>query len=111
MHDFRGKTVLVTGALGSLGRVQSQAFAAAGASVILVDRPENEAAGAAFASDLRGRYVGQDLNDLAGSEARFSGEDVDVLVNNAARIINRPFEHFSLTEYEDQIRVNSSAAV
>ena len=35
---------------------------------------------------------------------------IDILINNAALIINRPFEEFSLTEYEDQIRVNSSAA-
>ena len=35
---------------------------------------------------------------------------IDILINNAALIINRPFEGFSLEEYEDQIRVNSSAA-
>jgi NAD(P)-dependent dehydrogenase (short-subunit alcohol dehydrogenase family) len=29
---------------------------------------------------------------------------VDVLINNAALIINAPFETFSLAEYEDQIR-------
>ena len=33
-----------------------------------------------------------------------------MLINNAALIINKPFEEFSLDEYEDQIRVNSSAA-
>ena len=35
---------------------------------------------------------------------------IDILVNNAALIINKPFESFSLEEYEDQVRVNSSAA-
>jgi NAD(P)-dependent dehydrogenase (short-subunit alcohol dehydrogenase family) len=35
---------------------------------------------------------------------------ISILINNAALIINRPFEEFSLLEYEDQIRVNSSAA-
>ena len=37
-------------------------------------------------------------------------DGIDILINNAALIINKPFEDFSLTEYEDQIRVNSSAA-
>ena len=35
---------------------------------------------------------------------------IDVLVNNAALIVNKPFEAFSLDEYEEQVRVNSSAA-
>jgi len=35
---------------------------------------------------------------------------IDILVNNAAMIINRPFESFSITEYEEQLRVNAGAA-
>ena len=35
---------------------------------------------------------------------------IDILINNAALIINKPFEEFSLQEYEEQVRVNSSAA-
>ena len=33
----------------------------------------------------------------------------DVLINNAALIINRPFMDFSIAEYEEQMRVNASA--
>jgi NAD(P)-dependent dehydrogenase (short-subunit alcohol dehydrogenase family) len=60
-------------------------------------------------------YVGQDLGDLAGSEAavrKLAAEHggIDILINNAALIINKPFEEFSLDEYEEQVRVNSSAA-
>ena len=52
---------------------------------------------------------------MAGTEAtaRSIAEEydgVDILINNAALIINRPFEAFSLEEYEEQVRVNSSAA-
>ncbi|MFP3526375.1 SDR family NAD(P)-dependent oxidoreductase, partial [Pantoea sp. SIMBA_072] len=35
---------------------------------------------------------------------------IDVLVNNAALVIMKPFEQFSIEEYEDQVRINSSAA-
>ena len=35
---------------------------------------------------------------------------IDVLVNNAALVIFKPHEEFTIAEYEDQVRVNSSAA-
>jgi NAD(P)-dependent dehydrogenase (short-subunit alcohol dehydrogenase family) len=109
----------LTGALGSLGRAQAETLAAAGASMILWDRPDRPD-GLQFAADLAARtgarcdYVGLDLNDLKASDAKARGlveerAGIDILVNNAALIINRPFEAFSLEEYEDQIRINSSA--
>ena len=108
-----GQTVLLTGALGTLGRAQAIMFARAGASLLLLDRPDALDAGTAVAASLGARYIGLDLGDLAGSEKAIKqlAEDtpIDVLVNNAALIINRPFEDFSLEDYEDQIRVNSSA--
>lgn len=116
MFPLSGKTVLLTGALGSLGRAQSRALVDAGATLLLLDRP-GHAEAEAFTAGLGGkaRYVGQDLNDLPALRAmagRLSAEGggIDILVNNAALIINRPFEDFSIEEYEDQIRVNSSAA-
>ena len=45
---------------------------------------------------------------MAGLAAAHDG--IDILINNAALIINKPFEDFSLQEYEDHLRVNSSAA-
>lgn len=55
-------------------------------------------------------WIGVDLNDLAATQAKVAPADpFDILVNNAAMIINKPFEDFSLEEYEEQLRVNSSA--
>jgi len=115
-----GKTALLTGALGTLGRAQATTLAKAGARMLLLDRPD-AASGIGFAGEIAGatggeaHFVGQDLNDLAGSEAavrrladRHGG--IEILINNAALIINRPFEEFALQEYEEQVRVNSSAA-
>jgi NAD(P)-dependent dehydrogenase (short-subunit alcohol dehydrogenase family) len=120
MKSLVGRVALLTGALGSLGRAQAETLAAAGASMILWDRPDRPD-GLQFATDLAARtgarcdYVGLDLNDLKASDAKARGlveerAGIDILVNNAALIINRPFEAFSLEEYEDQIRINSSAA-
>jgi NAD(P)-dependent dehydrogenase (short-subunit alcohol dehydrogenase family) len=115
-----GKTALLTGALGTLGQAQARALADAGARLFLLDRPEMQngksfADAAASGAKSVASYVGQDLGDLAGSEAairKLAAEHggIDILINNAALIINKPFEEFSLEEYEEQVRVNSSAA-
>ena len=120
MPELTGKTVLLTGALGTLGRAQADRLARAGAGLLLLDRPgaaggDAFAAGVAAAHGVPATYIGEDLNDLAGAASRVAAlsdeyDGIDILINNAALIINKPFEDFSLTEYEDQIRVNSSAA-
>lgn len=120
MTSLTNKVALLTGALGSLGQAQAHALARAGATVIPWDRPgrpegDEFAQSLAKISGAQTRYVGVDLNALSKTDAaaRTLAEDyggIDILINNAALIINRPFEGFSLEEYEDQIRVNSSAA-
>lgn len=119
MTEFAGKTVLITGALGTLGTAQTEAFAAHGARLLLLDLPadprgDKRADEVAARHGVDARYVGQDLGDLKGSEGlvrRLSDElgGIDVLVSNAALIINKPFEEFSIDEYEDQMRVNAAA--
>ncbi len=110
-----GKSVLLTGALGTLGRAQAALLADAGATLYLLDLPGAADAGERLAGTIgRGaRYIGLDLNDLAGAEAAIRAlaatDAIDVLINNAAMIINRPFEDFSIDEYEDQLRVNASS--
>jgi NAD(P)-dependent dehydrogenase (short-subunit alcohol dehydrogenase family) len=113
MREFEGRTVLITGALGTLGTAQTEAFAERGASLILLDHPNAEN-GPERAAAAGARYLAQDLGDLKASEARIRAlsDDVggiDVLISNAAVIINKPFEEFSIEEYEQQLRINSAA--
>jgi NAD(P)-dependent dehydrogenase (short-subunit alcohol dehydrogenase family) len=120
MTVLSGKTVLLTGALGSLGRAQALTLAGAGARMLLLDRP-GMADGETFAAEIGSEtgvetiYVGQDLGDLHGAKLRTAelGErydGIDILINNAALIINKPFMEFSLDDYEEQLRVNAAAA-
>jgi NAD(P)-dependent dehydrogenase (short-subunit alcohol dehydrogenase family) len=106
------KHVLLTGALGSLGKAQARRLYAAGACLTLLDRPELTEDGQTFAATLgKTQYLGVDLKKLDGLTSAIADVPaVDVLINNAALIINKPFKDFSIVEYEDQIRVNSSAA-
>lgn len=116
MGVLDGRRALITGGLGTLGRAMASRFAAGGCAVTVLDRPES-ADGASRAAALGSgvAFFGCDLNRLAETEAavrELAAESggFDILVNNAALIINKPHESFSLEEYEDQIRVNSSAA-
>ncbi|MFN8682366.1 SDR family oxidoreductase [Paracoccus sp. P2] len=116
MGQLAGKIALITGALGTIGQALVQRFAAEGARVIAADRPDAADAEATLANLADGvRYFGCDLNDLAGTEAAAAAlaEEVggiDILVNNAATVVNKGHEAFSIAEYEEEIRVNSSAA-
>ena len=116
MADLKGRKVLLTGGLGSLGRAQATKLSTEGARIVVLDRPDSTNAEARVAELGKNvSFLGCDLNDLKSAQKIVAGaaEDIggfDILINNAALIINRPYEEFSLEEYEDQIRVNSSAA-
>jgi NAD(P)-dependent dehydrogenase (short-subunit alcohol dehydrogenase family) len=106
MTVLAGKHALVTGGLGCIGQAMMQAFLAAGARVTVLDRPGLDATALPNGTG----WLDVDLNDLAGALARVAAAGpFDILVNNAALIINQPFAACTLEDYEDQIRVNSSA--
>ncbi len=112
---FAGKKVLITGALGTLGQALLGRFAAEGAEVYAWDRPDSPNAQDTLDRIAHGvTYVGEDLNDLAATQARaidLANEvgGFDILVNNAAYVTNKPHEDFSIEHYEEEIRINSSA--
>ncbi len=102
--QLSAKHALITGGLGSIGAALAAAFATAGARVTVLDRPD------AIAPTSCG-WLGVDLNDPARAQVEVAGAGpFDILINNAALIINRPFEEFSLQEYDQQMRVNASSA-
>lgn len=89
--SFSGKSVLITGGAGGIGRATAKAFAAAGARLTIVDR-DGEAA-AAVAAELRGNggeatSVEADVTQAAdvrkyveAAKAAYGG--IDVFFNNA----------------------------
>jgi NAD(P)-dependent dehydrogenase (short-subunit alcohol dehydrogenase family) len=102
--DLTGKHALITGGLGSIGKALATAFAEAGAKVTVLDLPD--------ATPPKGHgWLGVDLGNPAQAQTHVAAAGpFDILVNNAAMIINKPFEEFSIEEYEAQMQVNSAAA-
>ncbi|MFJ3104991.1 3-hydroxybutyrate dehydrogenase [Streptomyces sp. NPDC086835] len=93
--DLGGRTALVTGAAGGIGRACTLRLAAAGAKVRAVDRDaEGLAALAAESEGLAGAVEPYllDLTDLDAAEAAAAG--TDILVNNAGLQLVRPIEDF-----------------
>jgi len=108
-----GQVAVITGGARGIGLATSQAFAAAGARVVLVDRDADEAKTAAstlgnaesHALDVtREADVDRFFDDLAARTGR-----VDILVNNAGASIRKPTTELSKAEWDTVIAVNQTA--
>jgi NAD(P)-dependent dehydrogenase (short-subunit alcohol dehydrogenase family) len=117
--SFHGRTVLVTGAAGGLGRALALEFAANGARIVALDR--DEAGLDSLRAELEGRgaaclAAACDVTDaeaceravVAGVE-RFGG--LDVLVNNAGMSHRSAFERTDLAVIRRVMEVNFFGAV
>jgi 3-hydroxybutyrate dehydrogenase len=85
-YGLQGKTVLITGAAGGIGSALARAFAAQGARLMLLDRPDT--ALPALSAELDATAAACDLNDAAqvariAAQVRKRWGTLDVLVNNA----------------------------
>lgn len=112
-----GRSVVVTGAAGGLGRAFALSFAGAGARVGVADR---DAAGAretvALVERTGGRAVALevDVSDLASTEAMAARAaqtlgGIDALVNNAgvyATLTRKPFFEIPVEEWDRVMAVN-----
>lgn len=105
--NLQGKTVLVTGAAGGFGRRTSEWLAKAGACVIATDIDGDGAAETArlcsalgnqawgFAHDVTSE---QDWQRVIKQVGELAGGRLDGLVNNAGRMLTKPFLRTSVAE-------------
>lgn len=109
-----GRTVLITGAGGGLGRAYALAFAAEGAAVVVNDiRREAAETVAAEITGAGGRALANsgDITTMAGAQAIVDAAvaafgEVHVLVNNAGVLRDRMFLSLSEDDWDAVMRVH-----
>ena len=123
-YDFsslNGKTAIITGGAGILGKHFSKGLASCGSHVVIVDLNKNEAE--ILASDLTRRYGQQcisiecdvsepaSVNSMVAEVVKQFG-DIHVLHNNAAskssdlEAFFAPFEEYTLDQWREVAKVN-----
>lgn len=112
--DLLGRTILVTGGAGDLGRATARLLAAHGASVVIADiRPPDEAQ--ARLPELGGGeaapYVQVDVRQRSSVEALFFALDdlhmqPDTVICNAGVVHNAPFLEVNERDWEQTLTVN-----
>ncbi|MGD9598405.1 MAG: SDR family oxidoreductase [Steroidobacteraceae bacterium] len=110
----KGRTVIITGAGGGLGRAYALTFAAEGANVVVNDiRVEAAQAVVAEITAAGGRAMadGGDITTLAGARGIVDGAlaafgEVHVLVNNAGVLRDRMFLSLGEEDWDTVMRVH-----
>ncbi|REE80995.1 2-deoxy-D-gluconate 3-dehydrogenase [Paenibacillus taihuensis] len=115
VFQLTGKTALVTGTSGGLGREMAIALAEAGASVVCVSASNSDETVAAIrAIGGTAEQISADLSDLNGLQDVFLGAQslfggIDILVNNAGTIRRAPAAEHSPEDWHAVIDLNLNA--
>jgi short-subunit dehydrogenase len=117
MKELRGRTALVTGATGGIGRQICRRLAQEGVDVVASGRREDVLADVVAelrALGVRSKALPADLADLDQAEALIArGEDalgrVDLLINNAGIEITAAFTNYSREELISMVDLNLTA--
>ena len=111
--ELTGKTVLLTGATGGLGRAIAAALAGRGARLILSSRKPEELD--QLASSLPGSGHRTIVSDLAEAGAALTllaeAGDIDVLVANAALPASGKLDDFTAKQIDRALTVNLEAPI
>ena len=112
MFDLTGKTALVTGASGGIGRAIAAALHAQGATLVISGTRRDALDGLAGDLGERVHVVTCDLSDVAAveglvqAEEAAAGKSLDILVNNAGITRDNLFMRMRDEEWDQVIAVN-----
>jgi glucose 1-dehydrogenase len=120
MIDLHGHSALITGSTKGVGRSIVEAFAAAGANVVLHGRTRDtnaeEVLTSCISRGVRAAFVTGDLMgetipaiDRLFADALAALPGIDILVNNAGTYIDQPFLAMDWETYDRTMRLNVAA--
>ncbi|MDB5056960.1 MAG: hypothetical protein JWO59_432 [Chloroflexi bacterium] len=112
--DLRGRTILVTGGAGDLGRATAALLAGHGAMVLVADKHADVEIGAGLPTQPGGEvmpYFQVDVRQRASVEALFHciaerGYAPDIVICNAGVVYNAPFLEVEEHDWEQTLAVN-----
>jgi 3alpha(or 20beta)-hydroxysteroid dehydrogenase len=111
MGRLDGKTALITGAAQGTGEVIARVFAEEGARLVLADVQDERGTAVAEEIGADATFVHLDVSSpddwqraVTAASERFGG--VDVLVNNAAILLLKPFDEITPEEFLRIVQVN-----
>jgi NAD(P)-dependent dehydrogenase (short-subunit alcohol dehydrogenase family) len=121
MIDLKGHAALVTGSSKGVGRAIAEAYAAAGADVVIhgrsLGREAQEVMERCRACGVSASFAGGDLSDTIESTvselfetAMAAQPNLDILVNNAGQYYDVPFEEMTLERFERTMQLNVTSA-
>lgn len=121
MIDLKGHSALITGSTKGVGRSIAEAFAAAGANVVIHGRSRDANAQEVIATcqgrAVRAEFVAADLMgetvpvvDRLFTNAAAVMPGLDILVNNAGTYIDKPFVEMDWDTYDRTMRLNVASA-
>ena len=117
MIDLHGHSALITGSTKGVGRSIAEAFAAAGANVVIHGRSRDSAAEQVIANcqqrGVQAAFVAANLMgdtipvvDHLFADALETQPNLDILVNNAGTYIDKPFLDMDWDTYDRTMRLN-----
>ncbi len=117
MIDLTGHQALVTGSTKGVGQAIAEAFAAAGADVVIHGRRAGEDSERVVANcrnfGVRAEFITGDLSgptetvvEEVYEKAIATMPGIDILVNNAGTYIDKPFLEMDLETYHTTMRLN-----
>jgi len=115
MFDLSGKTAVVTGGAGGIGRAIANGLADAGANVVVTSRGLarlEEVAEGIRAKGVKSLALACDITDVSSVESMLQGvlgefPLIDILVNAAGIAIRKPAETFPIDEWQLVLDINT----
>ena len=109
---LNGRRVVVTGGARGIGETIARRFASEGATVVVLDRLEEE--GTALATDIHGHFVAVDLSSpasiISAMDAAISRLGaIDVLVNNAGILKKAALLDITVEDWDAVFDINARA--
>jgi len=115
--SLSGKTAIVTGSARGIGEATARKLAAEGATVVVLDRPQDAEAGKAVAASINGKFLGVDMSTdeapslIADFIKKELNGGVDIIVHNAGITRDKTLANMDANQWDMVINVNLNAII